>query len=60
MSGVDWGIVIGLVAMVGTLLMCFRLLHSSNVSGATPGSDDEADDPHKAVRPTPGGYHRAA
>jgi hypothetical protein len=59
MSGVYLGIVAGLVAMVATLFVCFRISYS-NAKGAPKLPSDKVDEPREAVTQTSVSHRRAA
>lgn len=59
MSWVYWGIVVGLMAMVATLLFCLGCL-SSIVKETSPESGSKVDEPHAAVTKDSGDYREAA
>jgi hypothetical protein len=59
MSGVYWGIVGGLAAMVAVLFVCLDLLYSSaKRSSSAPGG--RIDERGEVVTPASGGRRRAA
>jgi hypothetical protein len=59
MSWVYWGIVLGLMAMVATLLFCIGCL-SSIAKEAPPIPGDKLDEPTAAVAEDASGYRQAA
>jgi len=59
MSGVYWGIVTGLLAMVATLFVCIWISYST-AKGSPKAPSDKVDEPKEAVRQTSVGHRRAA
>ena len=59
MSWVYWGIVVGLLAMVATMLLCVGFL-SPKARESAPASGDKLDEAGAAVGQDSGGYRRAA
>ena len=59
MSGVYWGIVGGLVAMVATLFVYIGLL-SSNAKGSPKAPSGKIDEPREATTQASAGRRRAA
>jgi len=59
MSGIYWGIVTGLLAMVATLFLCVDILYgTSGGSSKEPGNG--MDESEKAARPVAKGSRQAA
>jgi hypothetical protein len=59
MSGIYWGIVSGLVAMVATFFLCIALLYS-NAKGSPTAPSGRIDEPREADTPTSAGRdHRS-
>lgn len=59
MSGVYWGIVAGLVALVATLFFCIDV--SSSTTKRSPESlSGKIDEPNEAVPQASAGHRRAA
>lgn len=59
MSGVYWGIVVGLLAMVGTLFVCIDITYSqSKKSPQAPGGNVGESD--EAIQQAPAGSRQAA
>ena len=52
MSPVYWGIVFGLVALVGTFFVCFNMVYP-NVKGSRKVSSDMTDTPIETVEQPP-------
>ncbi|MGQ0694968.1 MAG: hypothetical protein ACT4OL_05255 [Nitrospiraceae bacterium] len=48
MSGVYWGIVVGLVAMVATFFVCIEVVFSST-KGSSPGANSKVDQPKTVI-----------
>ncbi|MGQ0666115.1 MAG: hypothetical protein ACT4O4_03695 [Nitrospiraceae bacterium] len=59
MSWAYWGIVVGLAAMVATLLLCIGFL-SPKAKGSSSAPGSKLDEPGEAVEQDSGGYRRAA
>jgi hypothetical protein len=59
MSWVYWGIVVGLMAMVATVLFCIGCL-SSSAKGVSPAPTGKLDEPKAAVGQASDGYRQAA
>ena len=59
MSGVYWGIVLGLLAMVATLFICVDILYSKP-KGSSKASNEGVAEPSEAVRQTSAGSRQAA
>ena len=59
MSGVYWGIVTGLLAMVGTLFVCIDILYGSQ-GGSSNSSGDALSESNQAVGSGSSGSRRAA
>jgi hypothetical protein len=59
MSGVYWGIVGGLVAMVGVLFVCLGLVYSKT-TGLSNAPGERIDEPGEAVTQAAAGNRRAA
>jgi hypothetical protein len=59
MSGVYWGIVGGLVAMVGTLFVCLGLMYSK-AKGSSNAPGERIDEPSEAATQALAGNRRAA
>ena len=58
MSGVYWGIVTGLLAMVATLFVCIWISYST-AKGSPKAPSDKVDEPKEADRQTLVGRRRA-
>jgi len=59
MSGVYWGIVVGLVALVATLFGCIELSYSK-AKGLPTAPSGKIDEPREAVTHASAGHRRAA
>ncbi len=59
MSGVYWGIVVGLVAMVATFFVCLEVVFSS-AKGLPPGPNGKVDQPKTAIPDASDSHRRAA
>jgi hypothetical protein len=59
MSGVYWGIVGGLVAMVGILFVCLGLVYSKT-TGSSNTTGERIDEPSEAATQALAGNRRAA
>jgi len=59
MSWVDWGIVLGLVAMVATFFVCLSVLHSST-KGSPKAQSGKIHEPREAVTDASADRRRAA
>ena len=59
MSGVYWGIVVGLVAMVGIFFVCIGLLRS-NARESPTALGGKIDEPREAVKDASTVHRRAA
>jgi hypothetical protein len=59
MSGIYWGIVGGVVAMVATLFVCIGLLYS-HAKGSPKAPSGRIDEPSEADTPASTGHRRAA
>ncbi len=59
MSGVYWGIVGGLVALVAIVFVCIELLYS-NAKGSPTAPSGRIDEPSEAVTHASAGHRRAA
>jgi len=59
MSGVYWGIVAGLLAMVATLFVCIRISYS-NAKGSPKVPSGESDEPREADTHASADLRRAA
>ena len=59
MSGVYWGIVFGLLAMVVTLFICVDILYS-NSTESPKASNDRTDESGQAITQPSGGSRQAA
>jgi hypothetical protein len=59
MSGVYWGIVVGLIAMVATFFVCLEVVFT-RAKGSPPGPNGRVDQPKTAVRETLDSRRRAA
>lgn len=59
MSGVYWGIVVGLVAMVATLFACLEVSYSKP-DESPEALDDRTDEASEAGTQTTGGHRTAA
>jgi hypothetical protein len=59
MSGVYWGIVVGLVAMVATLFVCISLLYS-NAKESPKAPSRMTDRPVEAVKEASVSHRQAA
>ncbi len=59
MSGVYWGIVAGLLAMVATLFVCIEIMYGTHV-GSSKSSGDGVDESNQAVGSASTGSRQAA
>lgn len=59
MSGVYWGIVVGIVAMVATLLACLEVSYSKPEE-SPEALGDRTNEPSEAGTQTTGGHRTAA
>jgi hypothetical protein len=59
MSGVYWGIVVGLVTMVATFFVCLDIVFSS-AKGSPPGPNGKVDQPKTATPEASDSRRRAA
>lgn len=59
MSGVYWSIVVGLVAMVATLLVCLEVSYTEQ-KGSSKALGDGIDESSEAATPASGGHRHAA
>lgn len=59
MSGIYWGIVAWLLAMVATLFVCVDIMYSKT-KGSSNASSGRVEEPNEAVRQASAGSRQAA